>query len=145
MSDHAATAWSPDLFSLVLPHHAAAPRRIMQQLHDHANTSLVNSFVYKAWWGKALREHKQPCDLQLGINVTDWLIPSPPYVNQSANTQVWYTKIPGEEIRILGLFSSLTIMGVRMQILNIPIFLTCGWWRHSLSTHSSIDIAVYWG
>ena len=37
-----------------------------------------------------------------GITVTDWLIPRPPYVRQSASTEVWYTKIPGESIRILG-------------------------------------------
>ena len=102
------------LFSLVLPDHAAALWRIMQQLHDHAETSLVNSFVYKSWWGHALHEHEQPCDLQPGITVTDWLFPRPPYASQSANTQVWYTKIPGESIRILGVFSPLTLLGARM-------------------------------
>ena len=102
---------------------------IMLQLHEgscsncmilpHAKTSLVNLFVYKAWWGHALHEHEQPCDRQMGITVTDWLMPRPPYVIQSASTQVLYTKIPGESISILGHFSSLTLLGARMACTQI--------------------------
>ena len=43
------------------------------------------------WFGPQMHTS----DPQLGITVTDWLIPRPPYVSQGANTQVWYTKIPG--------------------------------------------------
>ena len=81
------------------------------ELHDHAATSLATLFslvrqcsVVIAWVNcvRLDQGYMHTSDPQLGINVTDWLIPKPPYGSQSDNTQVWYTKIPGVS-RIPGL------------------------------------------
>ena len=115
--------WS-SLIMLQLPEGSCSNCMIMLKRHwlTHLVTKLGRAMLsgysldQLCWFGPRMLEHAQPCDLQLGITVSDWLIPRAPYVSQRANTQVWYTKIAGESIRILGLFSHLTRLGVRMAL-----------------------------
>ena len=136
MSDHAATAWSPELLPVFIGppwsccSSSCSNCMIMLKLHwlTHLFTKLGGAMLcgysldQLCWFGPRIHEHAQPRDLQLRITVTDWLIPRPLYVSQSSNTQVWYTKIPGGSIGILRLFSPLTLLGARMCIITQNLY-----------------------
>ena len=129
MNDHAVTAWSCwtaapfHWFSMImLQLHAwsCCNCMIMLQLHwlihlfskfGGALCSVGYNLDQLCWFG--LRIYQS--DLQLGITIADLLVPSPPYVSQSAYIYpALRQQNTREVIKLLDFFSPMTILGVKI-------------------------------